>query len=129
VRKITVFPSKAFTLMELMIVVVIVGVLAALGLFQLSGPKEEALEKEARVNLKLIAAAEKIYRMQVGGYVPAANETVINDILRLSLPVNEATKNWRYNVTTNAAGTTFIANATRTKGTDIRTYNITQTPQ
>jgi prepilin-type N-terminal cleavage/methylation domain-containing protein len=118
--------KKAFTLIELMIVIVIVGVLATLAIVQLSGPKEQAFEKEARVNLKLIAAAEKIYRMEVGQYIDVANEAAINDILRVMLPTDAATKNWNYTVTTSADGTQFIANATRTKGSDIRTYSVTQ---
>jgi type II secretory pathway pseudopilin PulG len=108
-----------------MIVIVIIGVLATLAIVQLSGPKEQALEKEAKANLKLIAAAEKIYRMEVGGYITASNETAINDMLRLMLPKGAA-RNWGYNVTASADGTQFTANATRTTGPMIRTYNVTQ---
>lgn len=115
----------AFTMLELMIVIVIIGVLATLGILQLSGPKEQALEKEAKANLKLIAAAEKIYRMEAGLFVGADNEDKINDYLRLMLPEG-ADRNWDYSVTSLTADT-FNATATRTKGTNIRTYWINET--
>jgi len=60
--------DKGFTLVELLIVVVIVGILAALGLPQFTKAREHAMGKEAIVNLKLIAAAEKIYRMEASAY-------------------------------------------------------------
>lgn len=118
--------SRAFTLVELMIVIVIIGVLATLSIVQFSGPKEQALEKEAKANLKLISAAEKIYRMEAGHYIDAPDENAINQILRLMLPANETTKNWDYSVTATGGGTGFSASATRTKGSNIRTYTIDQ---
>ncbi|MFA5100706.1 MAG: prepilin-type N-terminal cleavage/methylation domain-containing protein [Candidatus Omnitrophota bacterium] len=120
---------KAFTLIELMIVIVIVGVLSTLAVIQLSGPKEEALEKEAKSNLQIIAAAEKMYRLESGGYVDAENVTEINAKLRLMLPANPATMNWQYSVTTSAGFTEFNATATRTGGPKKDTvYSINQTP-
>ena len=119
---------RGFTLIELMIVVVIVGMLAALAMVQFSAPMEDSLSKEALANLKLIAAAEKIYRMEAGVYITATNETVINKLLRLSLPENATTKNWQYNVTATANGRVFNATATRTRGPRSgRTYDINQT--
>ncbi|MDD5774781.1 MAG: prepilin-type N-terminal cleavage/methylation domain-containing protein [Candidatus Omnitrophica bacterium] len=106
---------NAFTLTELMIVIVIIGILATLSIVQFAGPKEQSLEKEARANLKLIAAAQKIYRMETGFYANASNEREINSLLRLMLPSNDTTKNWEYKVTS-PGPSEFIANATRTKG-------------
>jgi len=39
------------TLIELIVVIIIVGILATLGLSQLFGPREEAIKQEAQVNL------------------------------------------------------------------------------
>jgi prepilin-type N-terminal cleavage/methylation domain-containing protein len=108
------FCEKAFTLTELMIVIVIIGILATMAIVQFSGPKEDSLEKEAKSNLKLIAAAEKIYRMEIGSYVGAANTSDINARLRLMLP-NSTNKNWEYSVT-GVDETHFTANASRTSG-------------
>ncbi|MDO9573326.1 MAG: prepilin-type N-terminal cleavage/methylation domain-containing protein [Candidatus Omnitrophota bacterium] len=88
-----------FTLLELIIVVVIVGILAAISLPKFGVTKERALDKEAKANLALIQAAEKIYRMETGIYYPndgsTANVTGINTNLRVSLPTS-ASSWWYY---------------------------------
>jgi len=118
--------AAAFSLMELMVVVIIVGILATIAIVQFSGPKEQSLEKEAKANLKLIAAAQKIYRMEVGSYVTAGNEKDINNRLRLMLPQKTGSKNWDYSVP-EATESTFKAKASRASGPNIRTYYINET--
>jgi prepilin-type N-terminal cleavage/methylation domain-containing protein len=107
---------RAFTLTEMMIVIIIVGVLAILAVNQFYGPREQALEREATANLKLIAAAEKIYRLEVGGYISAADTDTVNKQLSLMLP--ELNPKWAYKIA-NVSGTgdTFTGYAGRTNGT------------
>jgi general secretion pathway protein G len=127
-RKMSVFSAKAFSLLELMVVLIIVGILATIAIVQFSGPKESALEKEAKANLKLIAAAEKIYRMESGTYISLADEAAINQYLRLMLPHPTTGKNWDYSVGT-ASANAFDASAVRTSGPMIRTYHINETSE
>ncbi|MDD5252851.1 MAG: prepilin-type N-terminal cleavage/methylation domain-containing protein [Candidatus Omnitrophota bacterium] len=91
---------KALTLIELLVVVVIIGILVALALPGFGVSKERALDKEARANLALIQAAEKIYRMESGFYYPSSGSTsVIADInqdLRVNLPTGALS--WTYSV-------------------------------
>ncbi|MFH1678311.1 MAG: prepilin-type N-terminal cleavage/methylation domain-containing protein [Candidatus Omnitrophota bacterium] len=104
--------SKAVTLLEILVVVVIVAILAALGLPRFSTMKERALDKEAGANLKLIQAAEKIYRMENSIYYPSgvgADTTAINTVLRLSLP----SANWSYTIPDTGGGGNFDGRATR----------------
>ncbi len=89
----------------------IVAIFAALGLPGLTKTKESAIGREAQANLKLIAAAEKIYRMETGLYDAETNVSGVNSSLRLSIP-SSTTKNWDYAITANTD--TFTATATRT---------------
>ncbi len=108
------------TLLELLIVVIIIGVLAALFYPGFRQHRESALNEEARAALKLIQGAEKIYRMEQGFYYgPCATEGVecinnINRYLKLSLP-NATTRNWNYIISSvsGAPNYNFVANATR----------------
>lgn len=109
--------KAGMTLLEMLIVVVIAGVLATLGFVNYSGVREHSLGKEAIANLKLIAAAERIYRMEYGFYFPTtaapfagstSDAGVINTGLRLSL----TTSRWTYGIS-GANTTQFTAAADR----------------
>ena len=107
-----------FTLVELIIVIVILGILVTLGLTQYGGVRELTLDKEAKANLRLIIAAAKIYRMEIGGYYQATNTAAINTNYRLSLPT-PANPNWNYRTST---AINFCTQATRP--TDNRTWKM-----
>jgi general secretion pathway protein G len=89
--------NKGFNFVELVIVVIIIGILVSFAIPQFGTTKERALDKEANVNLKLIQAAEKIYRMENTFYYPNIGTAVTSEIntnLKLSLP--ESNVNWSY---------------------------------
>ena len=93
---------KGYTLIEILVVLVIIGTLAALAWPNYMAIKEKSLNREAQANLALIRAAEKIYRMEQGFYYPspaAAISTIsdINSFLKLSLP-ESASVNWTITV-------------------------------
>jgi len=113
--------GKGVTLLELLIIVVIVGVLATLGLMNYGGVREKSLTKEALANLQLIAAAERIYRMEYGTYYgPESDIGDINSVLKLSL----SGRNWGYSIT-QAGADTFTSTADRTGGSfDTCVYTI-----
>jgi prepilin-type N-terminal cleavage/methylation domain-containing protein len=107
--------GQGFTLTELVIVIVIIGVIATLAIPYFTTSQERARGKEAIINLKLMAAAEKIYRMESGNYYPLPGQGEqsvvgqINSDLKLSL--TEA--NWDYSIN-NTNG--FTARAKRLPG-------------
>ena len=123
--------ERGITLIEMLVVIIIIGILASLALPGFGRTKEHVLGKEAQANLKLIAAAEKIYRMESEdqAYVDCVcscsgtdcstntcnNATGTtkgcNYLLKLSLNP----KNWTYSVT-DASTSVFNAYAQRVSG-------------
>jgi prepilin-type N-terminal cleavage/methylation domain-containing protein len=127
--------NRSFTLIEIIVVLVIIGILSTLGVTQYRSSVERALEGEAVINLNLIAAAERIVRMEGAGaaFVPCScfcagtaagccDEAVVgcNSALRLRL----STQDWIYSVTS-LTGANFTAVATRAESGC--TYALTDT--
>lgn len=114
--------KSAFTLVELIIVVIIIGILVTIGMISYIKTQERAFDNDARASVKLIQAAERVYRLENGFYYPNGGSTSshidINNNLRLTLPTSSL--KWTYTV--NSAGGTSSASALRTGGADIRTW-------
>jgi general secretion pathway protein G len=84
------FLLKAFTLIELMIVVIIIGVLAAMVVPKLSGRSEEARRSVAKADIELnIPTALKLYEVDNGAF-PTTEEGL--DAL---LAVPSSARNWK----------------------------------
>jgi prepilin-type N-terminal cleavage/methylation domain-containing protein len=115
---------RGFTLLELLAVIIVIGILAAIALPNFTPMKEKALDKESQASLRLILAAQKIYRMENAFYFPhttyggAVDNTVINQNLKLELPT-VATRAWDYTGTSDPC-----AQATR-KDDDNRIWHLT----
>lgn len=113
---------KAFTLIELLIVIIIIGILAGIALPNFAGMKEKALDKEAIANLKLIQGGQKIYKMEMGSYASCVvldlGNVCINNTLKLSIPTG-SNRNWDYET----SGSTGCAQCRR-NGSDSRWYHL-----
>jgi len=60
--------KKAFTLMELMVVIIILGLLASFVLPSLTGKSEQAKQKIVCIQMKSIAQALKMYKIDNSSY-------------------------------------------------------------
>jgi prepilin-type N-terminal cleavage/methylation domain-containing protein len=96
---------SGFTLVEVLIVVIIIGILASIGMPQFAASIEKAKGGEARAYLGHIQTGEKIYY---------AERETYTDILQ-DLDLNLAQKYWSISITT-PTPITFIVTATRSGG-------------
>jgi type IV pilus assembly protein PilE len=96
--------KQGFTLVEVLIVVIIIGILAAVGIPQFADTIEKAKGGEARSHLGHIQTAEKIYFAENETYTSLDN-----------LDLNLSERYWTLSIATTS--TTYTATATRSGGT------------
>ncbi|MGK7939646.1 MAG: type IV pilin protein [Crocosphaera sp.] len=110
--------DKGFTLLELMIVIVILGILAAISVPQLLGMVSKARETEITNQIASLVRAENAYYMEHGKFAKINNTQMKNHEHDLDVVI----KNDKYNIRTTLA-TQY--NAVRVKATAIGDYKKT----
>jgi type IV pilus assembly protein PilE len=112
-----------FTLIEMVVVVVVIGILAAVVFPEYTRSREHSIDKQAQAILKLIRAAQGSYAMKLGDYYPFSGSegsvSLINSNLKLDLADNGE---WSYAVEDLAPG--FQATLTRNRGGYNRSWLI-----
>ena len=106
---------RGFTLIELMIVVVIIGILAALAIPKFIKVTGKAKVSEAKTILKEIFTLEKAYFNEHDCYVEFANGSACTQI-GFDLP--EGTSRFQYQVTCTDSSADFTARATESVDVD-----------
>ena len=122
---------KAFTLVEIIIIVIIIGILITFAMPQYAKTQEKGLDNEAKANLVLIQAAENIYKTESNAFYAATTATAHADLnANLSISLPPAGGKWNYTAKVTAAvGTTpekVCAQATRNV-TSGRSWKISDT--
>ena len=84
---------KAFTLMELMIVVVLIGILSAIGMVMFSGTPGEAKKKAAEVSLSSIHLAQQEYISNNGTYYYTSSGCSSNTTQQIITNLFDGSKN------------------------------------
>ena len=78
--------KKGFTLIELIIVVIIIGILASIAAPMMQGMTERAKKTEALTALGTIRSAERLYRMEYNSYVTVTDFSVNNPLSKCIAP-------------------------------------------
>ena len=94
---------KGFTLVEVLIVVIIIGILAAIGIPQFAASIEKAKGGEARAGLGHLQTGEKIYFSE--------NEMYTNATSDLDISLSE--KYWTFTIAVATPSSTYTATAAR----------------
>lgn len=95
--KITISPKSnvsALTMSELVLVIVIVGIMVALGVPQYDNVLRNAQQKQARLNLDFIKNAQSTYFDENNSYYPSSGTVdlaAINTNLKLSITAHDLT--------------------------------------
>jgi len=108
---------KGFTLVEVLIVVIIIGILAAIGIPQFADSIEKAKSGEAKAGLGHVQTGEKIYFAEHEMYT-----TVPGD-----LDISLSEKYWAFSITVGTNSLTYTATATRSGNAHRATQTITMT--
>lgn len=108
--------KSAFTLTELLIVVVLVGILATLAMPSFRNAQRRTIDKEAKTNLKVMETAHKVKVLERGAGETCSDNSSCNDTLDLDLSAAPPVGNWLYQVVVSGMSD-YSFQATGSKGT------------
>lgn len=104
--------ERGFTLLELTIVVIIIGILAAIAIPSFMGCSAKAKQSEAQLILKQIYAMQLAYRQEKDTYYPSDGSTIVAQPGEVIGPLNvEIASSARYSYSLTANQTSFVATA------------------
>lgn len=122
--------KSGFTLLELIVVIIVIGILASIALPIYTKAMENAYDQEAITNLKLIKAAATIYFSEHGEYPEGCASGIfntctqqINQMFHLNLPIIWP-PHWAYSFVPPPSRDSFYASACRLGPSGFRSWRI-----
>ena len=77
--------KSAFTVLEIIVVTVIIGVIAGFAIPSLKNTMEKNLQRQIRLNIIVIKSAQEIYKAKYGTYFRGLGLTTINANLGINI--------------------------------------------
>jgi len=96
--------NKGFTLIELLIVVVIIGILAAIAIPKFSATREKAYFAAMKSDLKNLASQEEIYYADNYAYTTSATDLAFTNSEGVTVTISASTSGWAASATHSALG-------------------------
>lgn len=115
---------ESFTLLEILVVSVILGIVATLAISHYVVFREKGYDQMVKSNLPLIADAEGLFHMEKGTYINGTTTEEINSNLHLQITI-ENTPIWNYTVVGN--NTSFTVQAERADSGQLRYWCMNST--
>ena len=97
--------SKGFTLIELLIVVVIIGILAAIAIPKFSATREKAYFAAMKSDLKNLASQQEIYYSDAYSYTTTTADLAFTNSDGVTVTITASTSGWTGTATHAALGT------------------------
>ena len=97
--------KKGFTLIELLIVVVIIGILAAIAIPKFSATREKAYFAAMKSDLKNLASQQEIYYSDAYAYTSSATDLAFTNSDGVTVAVVATTSGWSATAIHTALGT------------------------
>ena len=118
--------EEGFTLIELLIVIIVLGILAAIVVFAVSGTRKDAVASSCKTELKSIQLSAEAMNTKNGIYPAGDPVGTTNGALLKAMPTsNNAEYTFTYAQTGTPAGSSFKVTVTDVKNSDTSVDNCT----